>query len=154
MTSPTVVCRSCGNQMLRAVLSLGTTPLANSLLRPEQLAAPEPRYPLDLVFCPCCTLVQITETVPPEQLFGEYLYFSSFSDTVLTNARQISERLAAQLGLNGESLAAEIASNDGYLLQNYQRLGIPVLGIEPARNIAQVAQARGFVPLMLSLTRR
>ena len=144
MTSPTVVCRSCGNQMLKAVLSLGTTPLANSLLRPEQLAAPEPRYPLDLVFCPCCTLVQITETVPPEQLFGEYLYFSSFSDTVLTNARQISERLAAQLGLNGESLAAEIASNDGYLLQNYQRLGIPVLGIEPARNIAQVAQARGI----------
>jgi SAM-dependent methyltransferase len=81
--------------------------------------------------------------VPPEKLFREYLYFSSFSDTVLENARNISGRLAAQLGLDSKSLVVEIASNDGYLLQNYRALGIPVLGIEPAHNIARVAEERG-----------
>jgi SAM-dependent methyltransferase len=123
---------------------LGKTPLANRLLTKEQLREPEPTYPLELVFCPNCALVQITETVPPEELFREYLYFSSFSDTVLENARRIAERMIAERGLDGNSLVVEVASNDGYLLQNYRRHGIPVLGIEPARNIAQVAQARGI----------
>jgi SAM-dependent methyltransferase len=114
-------------------------PLANAYLSREQLACPEPRYPLDLAFCPSCSLVQITETVPPDMLFREYLYFSSYSDTVVRNAEEIVTRLIACRNLNGNSLAGEIASNDGYLLQFYKRAGIPVLGIEPAANIARVA---------------
>jgi SAM-dependent methyltransferase len=114
-------------------------PLANAYLSREELACPEQRYPLDLAFCPSCSLVQITETVPPDVLFREYLYFSSYSDTVVRNAEEIVTRLIASRNLNGNSLAGEIASNDGYLLQFYKRAGIPVLGIEPAANIAKVA---------------
>jgi SAM-dependent methyltransferase len=120
-------------------------PLANAYLTREELARPEQRYPLDLAFCPSCSLVQITETVPPDLLFREYLYFSSYSDTVVRNAEEIVTRLIASRNLNGNSLAGEIASNDGYLLQFYKRAGIPVLGIEPAANIAKVAiQDRGI----------
>lgn len=133
-------CRSCNEANLQMILSLGRTPLANRLLTREQLAEPEPTYPLDLVFCPHCTLVQITETVPPEVLFREYFYFSSFSDTMLQNAEAISQRLITSRNLDRNSLVVEIASNDGYLLQYYQRVGVPVLGIEPAANIARVAQ--------------
>ncbi|HEU5347636.1 MAG TPA: hypothetical protein VFU63_03390, partial [Ktedonobacterales bacterium] len=133
-------CRSCGNSGLDTVLSLGCTPLANSLLTAAQIDRPEQTYPLDLVFCPHCTLVQITETVPPEQLFGEYLYFSSFSDTMLRHARALVQRLLAARRLGPHSLIVEVASNDGYLLQYYREAGVPVLGIEPARNIAEVAQ--------------
>ncbi len=137
-------CRSCGAKELRPVLSLGCVPLANALLTSEQLLQVEETYPLDCVFCPHCSLVQIVETVSPEKLFREYLYLSSFSDTVLTNAAILAERLTERLRLDRASLVAEIASNDGYLLQNYQKRGIPVLGIEPARNIAAVAQQRGI----------
>lgn len=137
-------CRSCNQQHLQQILSLGRMPLANALLKVEQLARPEETFPLDLVFCPDCTLVQITETVPPEKLFREYFYLSSFSDTVLENARQIAGRLTKAGGLNTSSLVMEIASNDGYLLKNYQHQGVPVLGIEPARNIACKAESQGI----------
>jgi len=137
-------CRSCGQAGLKLVLSLGKMPLANALLTTEQLNQPEPTYPLELAFCPHCALVQITETVPPEKLFREYLYFSSFSDTVLQNAREVVERLIPSRGLDRNSLVVEIASNDGYLLQHYHRQGIPVLGIEPAVNVARVAEERGI----------
>jgi len=137
-------CRSCGYADMTTVLSLGETPLANSLLTAEQLDQPEPLYPLDLVFCPRCTLVQITETVPPEQLFRDYLYFSSFSDTMLRHAQELVGQLIDERHLDGGSLAVEIASNDGYLLQYYRDAGVPVLGIEPARNIARVAEERGI----------
>ncbi|HEX8919890.1 MAG TPA: hypothetical protein VF766_00340, partial [Pyrinomonadaceae bacterium] len=126
-----VACRSCTAFGLVTILSLGKTPLANSLLTAEQLTEPEPTYALDLAFCPRCSLVQITETVPPEELFSEYLYFSSFSDTMVAHARTIAERLIESRGLNSNSLVAEIASNDGYLLQHYKKAGIPVIGIEP-----------------------
>jgi SAM-dependent methyltransferase len=125
---------------LSEVLSLGRTPLANALLSAEQLTGAEPTYPLDLVFCPHCTLVQITETVPPEKLFREYLYFSSFSDALLRHAEKIAQQIVESRGLDGDSLVMEIASNDGYLLQYYKRAGVSVLGIEPATNIASVAQ--------------
>jgi SAM-dependent methyltransferase len=137
-------CRACAAPELVPVLALGDTPLANSLLAPDQAGGAEPRYPLDLVFCPRCSLVQITETVPPEVLFGEYLYFSSFSDTMLRHAEALVARLTAERKLGPGSLAAEVASNDGYLLQYYRRAGVPVLGIEPARNIARVAEERGI----------
>jgi hypothetical protein len=143
-----VACRSCGGSELHSILSLGSTPLANSLVRdPAAEAAAEPRYPLELVFCPACLLVQITETVPPEVLFRDYLYFSSFSDTMLAHARELTGRMTAALALDARSLAVEIASNDGYLLQYYKQAGVPVMGIEPARNIAKVAVDRGIPTL-------
>jgi hypothetical protein len=134
-------CRICGQVGLIPVLSLGKTPLANALLRETELAGSEPTWPLDLARCPVCALVQITETVPPEVLFREYAYFSSFSDTMVAHAKSISERLQTSRRLGPDSLAVEVASNDGYLLQWYHRAGIPVLGIEPARNIAKVAES-------------
>lgn len=144
MSRLSIACRSCGHTRLVDILSLGRTPLANALLSADQLGQPEPTFPLDLVFCPHCALVQITETVSPELLFREYLYFSSFADTALLNAQGIVERLIAARHMGGESLAMEIASNDGYLLQFYRQRGIPVLGIEPAANIARVADERGI----------
>jgi SAM-dependent methyltransferase len=144
MTANSYHCRSCGGANTVEVLSLGTTPLANSLLKSEQLTQPEPKFPLDLAVCPDCTLVQITESVPPEALFREYLYFSSFSDTMLQHARTLVERLIPARNLSGDSLVVEIASNDGYLLQYYREQGIPVLGIEPAVNIAVVAEEKGI----------
>jgi SAM-dependent methyltransferase len=121
------------------VLDLGRTPLANSLLTSEQLNGPEASYPLEVVLCTRCTLVQITETVPPEVLFRDYPYFSSFSDTMLKHAATLVNQIRAERQLGAESLAVEVASNDGYLLQFYKQHGVPVLGIEPARNVAQVA---------------
>jgi SAM-dependent methyltransferase len=140
MSVPAPPCRSCGETGLERILSLGRTPLANALLTAGQLERPEPRYPLDLAFCPRCALVQITETVPPEELFREYPYFSSFSDTMVRHARDLAEDLVASRRLDGRSRVVEIASNDGYLLQFYHRRGIPVLGIEPAENVARVAR--------------
>jgi SAM-dependent methyltransferase len=137
-------CRACRSDGLALVLSLGHTPLANSLITREQLKKQEPVYALDVAFCPRCALLQITETISPEALFRDYVYFSSFSDTVCQNAKEISDRLISLHGLGSDSLAAEIASNDGYLLQNYRQRGVPVLGIEPARNVARVAQERGI----------
>ncbi len=141
-------CRSCGSSSLKEVLSLGRQPLANALLTYRQLSEPEPTFPLDLVFCPRCSLVQITESVPPEQLFGHYLYLTSFSDTMLKHSEKLAERLIRERALNGKSLVVEIASNDGYLLQFYKRAGVPVLGIEPAANVARVAEDRGVPTLV------
>jgi SAM-dependent methyltransferase len=143
--SPAIrACRSCGAAELSLVLSLGAMPLANALLTADDLGRPEPRYPLDLVVCAACSLVQITETVSPEVLFREYLYFSSFSDTAVEHARRLAERVSAGRRLSSGSLVMEIASNDGYLLQHYRARGVRVLGIEPARNVAKVAEERGI----------
>lgn len=144
MNNKYFACRACGAVGLIPILNLGRTPLANALLTRDQIDQPETTYPLELVFCPECTLVQITQTVPPELLFREYVYFSSFSDTALQNARMLVERLIAERRLGHGSLASEIASNDGYLLQYYRQHGIPVLGIEPAINIARAAEDRGI----------
>jgi SAM-dependent methyltransferase len=137
-------CRSCDRSGVQPILSLGQMPPANRLLRADQLDAPEPRYPLDLVFCPACSLVQITASIPPEELFREYVYFSSYSETMLASCEALAGRLTRERRLGDRHLVVEIASNDGYLLQFYQRLGVPVLGIEPARNIARVARERGI----------
>jgi predicted TPR repeat methyltransferase len=137
-------CRACGARAIVPILDLGKMPLANSLRTVEERDCPEEFYPLQLVLCTQCSLVQITTTVPPEKLFRHYLYFSSFSDTVLDNARSVVTQMIERLNLGSESLAGEIASNDGYLLQHYRERGIAVLGVEPARNIAQSARARGI----------
>jgi hypothetical protein len=143
-TVSSIACRSCGRRDLVTVLSLGETPLANALLSREQVGQAEPAYPLELAFCANCTLVQITETVPPEVLFRDYVYFSSFSDTMLQHSREIVEQLVAEEELRADDLVVEVASNDGYLLQYYRDRGIPVLGVEPAANIARVAEERGI----------
>jgi hypothetical protein len=137
-------CRACGGARVPLILSLGRMPLANAIIAPDLPAAPEPRYPLELVFCETCTLVQITETVPPELMFSDYAYFSSYSDTMLAHAGRVVDRVIDEQRLGPGSLAAEIASNDGYLLQYYLQAGVPVLGIEPAANIAKVANAKGI----------
>ncbi len=144
MTEAPYRCRSCGGADLFSILDLGQMPLANSLLTAEQLSQPEERFPLALALCRDCALVQITESVSPEKLFREYLYFSSFSDTMLRHAQTLVEKLIPLRGLGEHSLAAEIASNDGYLLQFYRNHNIPVLGIEPAVNIARVAEENGI----------
>ncbi|MEO2035149.1 MAG: class I SAM-dependent methyltransferase [Planctomycetaceae bacterium] len=141
-------CRSCGSSRLSLVLSLGHTPLANALLTEDQLNEPEATWPLDLVRCDDCSLVQITETVPPETLFSDYAYFSSFSDTMVEHAKTIAERLTTDRSLNSESLVVEVASNDGYLLQWYKQAGVPVLGVEPAENIAIVAKNEKGIPTL------
>ena len=137
-------CRSCSSANTQTFLSLGSTPLANALLQPSQEDEVEPRFPLEVAFCEDCALVQLTETIPPDQLFRDYPYFSSFSDTMLTHAETLAADLSRSRQLNGDSMVVEIASNDGYLLQYYRRAGIPVLGIEPALNIAPAAKARGI----------
>ena len=137
-------CRACGGARVPLILSLGRTPLANALVAPGLPEKFEASYPLELVFCEDCTLVQITETVPPELMFSDYAYFSSYSDTMLAHARELVDRVVDEQGLDAGSLAAEIASNDGYLLQYYLQAGVPVLGIEPAANIAKVADAKGI----------
>lgn len=119
-------------------------PLANALLRAEDLDRPEPRFPLALVFCESCALLQITESVSPELLFREYAYFSSNSATMVEHAGVLVARLVRERGLGGDGLAMEIASNDGYLLQHYVRAGVPVLGIDPARNVVEQAVRDGI----------
>jgi SAM-dependent methyltransferase len=123
-------------------------PLANSLLTEEQLSHPEPRYPLELAFCEKCALAQITEALPPEKLFREYSYFSSFSDTLLEHAEKLVATIRRDRRLGADSLVVEIASNDGYLLQYYLRAGVPVLGVEPAVNVAREARERRGVPTL------
>jgi SAM-dependent methyltransferase len=144
MTERQTACRSCGSQELQSFLSLGRTPLANALLTEAQLDQPEETYPLELVFCSQCTLVQLTESISPEKLFRNYVYLSSFSETMLQHAQAIASALIGSKNLDAQSLVVEVASNDGYLLQYYQRQGVPVLGIEPATNIARVAEQRGI----------
>jgi SAM-dependent methyltransferase len=144
MRARQTACRSCGYQELQSFLSLGSTPLANALLTEAQLGEPEETYPLDLVFCSQCTLVQLTESISPEKLFRNYVYFSSFSETMLNHAEALSSALIGSKHLGAQSLVVEVASNDGYLLRCYQREGVPVLGIEPATNIACVAEQRGI----------
>ncbi|MBI4180077.1 class I SAM-dependent methyltransferase [bacterium] len=137
-------CRSCGSNSLDPVISLGDMPLANGLLREIPASArPEPRYPLNVVFCEACSMVQITDIVSPPALFDEYVYFSSTSRTMLAHVEASANRLIGDLGLTDKSLVVEAASNDGYMLQYFVRRGIPSLGVEPAKNIAEEARRRG-----------
>jgi len=149
MNTTDFACRSCGKTGPAAVLSLGSAPLAGTLLTKAQVveaaASPgsEPKFPLDLVFCDGCSLVQILETVPPETMFRDHAYLSSSSETMVKHSEVLVTRVAEERKLGKGSLVVEIASNDGYLLQHYTKLGVPVLGIEPARGAAKVATDRG-----------
>jgi SAM-dependent methyltransferase len=141
-------CRSCGHAGLEPVLDLGRTPLADRLVSAARLGESEPVFPLEVAFCPQCSLLQILETVPPEVLFcDDYPYYSSFSDALLRHSRENVLDLIARRGLGPGSLAVELASNDGYLLKNYVEAGIPVLGIDPAQGPAREAEKIGVPTL-------
>jgi len=140
-------CLGCGAALGDPFLDLGSQPLANALIRPEDAARPEPRLPLAVAYCARCHLVQLTETAPPEALFGDYVYFSSYSESFLAHAEAMADALVARFELGPGRRLLEIASNDGYLLRFVQARGVEVLGIEPARNVAEVARARGIPTL-------
>jgi SAM-dependent methyltransferase len=142
------LCRSCGSGDLRPFLSLGKTPLADALVPADQLDRSQPTFPLDVAFCQTCTLVQILEDVPREQLFVDnYLYFSSFSDHLLRHASAHADNLVTTRGLDSSSFVVELASNDGYLLRNFLPHGVRVLGVDPAPDQAQAARQAGVPTL-------
>ncbi len=139
-----VHCRFCGTSLKCTVVDLGMQPFANRYLEAAELGRPETLYPLRLYVCESCFLVQIEAVVRPEDIFGDYAYFSSYSDSWLRHAKSYTDMIATRLGLQGQSQVVEIASNDGYLLQYFVEKEIPVLGIEPAANVARVAIERGI----------
>lgn len=137
------MCRACGYLLTNTFINLGAMPLANSLLEEEQLYLPEVTYPLHAFICDNCFLAQVEQFNPPADIFSDYVYFSSFSDTCLNHASRYVEDIVQQIGLDEKSFVVELASNDGYLLQHFLRKRIPVLGIEPATNVAKTALERG-----------
>ena len=146
-------CRSCGSSNRAPVLDLGMQPLANAYREPDDVSE-EARYPLALLRCRACTLVQLTGTIPPKLMFDTYHYFSSYASTMVDSMRVLARRLTAERGLTADDLVVEIASNDGYLLKHYMELGIPVLGVEPAQNVAVVAKESGVPTLIKYFTQR
>jgi SAM-dependent methyltransferase len=136
-------CRFCGAPLRQTFADLGLSPLCESYTAADKLREPETLYPLHSFVCDHCFLVQLPEHVSPHAIFEEYAYFSSYSDSWLAHAESYVQAITERLGLGAGSLVIEIASNDGYLLQYFLQRQIPVLGIEPARNIAQTAMAKG-----------
>lgn len=139
-----MTCRFCEAPLRRKFVDLGRAPLSNACLTAEQLRLPEPHYPLCAYVCEECLLVQVEEVVSAEQIFGEYLYFSSYSDAWLRHADAYAKRMTDELRLGAQSLVVEVASNDGYLLQYFRQRGVGVLGVEPAANVAAVATGKGI----------
>jgi C-methyltransferase-like protein/putative zinc binding protein/methyltransferase family protein len=136
-------CRLCGARLTFSFVDLGMSPLCESYLSADQIDAPETFYPLHVLVCDKCLLVQLPAYVSGESIFSDYAYFSSYSTSWVAHARRYAEEMTAKLGLTSGSLVTEVASNDGYLLQHFQTAGIPVLGIEPAGNVATAAMAKG-----------
>jgi len=132
-------CRFCDSTLRHVFVDLGMSPLSNSYLKPGDLARMEPFYPLVVFVCAQCFLVQLEEFESPDHIFSDYSYFSSFAETWVEHARVYTHMIVERLGLNRNHRVVELASNDGYLLQHFVAKGIPVLGIEPAANIAQAA---------------
>jgi len=142
------VCRLCGARLTRTFVDLGMSPLCESYVSADQLDQPEIFYPLHVRQCSSCLLVQLPEYVSGEAIFSDYAYFSSYSDSWVAHAKRFADSMVDRLGLTADSLVIEVASNDGYLLQHFLAQGIPVLGIEPAKNVAEAAQSRG-IPTMV-----
>ena len=136
-------CLFCSAPLRQTFVDLGMSPLCESYLPAEALNQVEPFYPLHAYVCERCFLVQVEQYVSPEAIFTEYAYFSSFSDSWLAHAKAYVDMIASRLGLSGTSRVIELGSNDGYLLQYFVAKGMPVLGVEPARNVAEAAVARG-----------
>jgi 2-polyprenyl-3-methyl-5-hydroxy-6-metoxy-1,4-benzoquinol methylase len=137
-------CRFCGEPLTQSLADVGSTPLSNSYLREEDLERMEPNYPLHARVCGKCFLVQLESFESPQHIFSDYAYFSSYSDSWLRHAKAYAEAMTARFGLGAGSRVVEVASNDGYLLRWFRDAGIPVLGVEPAANVAKVAEENGI----------
>ena len=141
---PVPECRFCGTGLHHTFVDLGMSPLCESFVRADRLNHMEPFYPLHVRICSECLLVQLDEYVSPENIFSDYAYFSSYSDSWVKHAERYVEEIIPRLGLGEQSRVVELASNDGYLLQHFVKRNIPVLGVEPAANVAEVAVAKGI----------
>ena len=137
------LCRFCRAPLRATFVDLGMTPLANSYLAPDEMGAPEPTFPLHARICSACRLVQVDDVAAPEKIFGHYAYFSSYSTSWVEHARRFAVMAKQRWGLGSKSLVIEVASNDGYLLKHFVDMDVPVLGIEPAANVAEAARAAG-----------
>jgi SAM-dependent methyltransferase len=145
---PSRGCMCCGAALTHTFVDLGMSPLCESYVPAEALNRMEPFYPLHTYVCDECFLVQLDEYVSPEDIFGEYAYFSSYADSWVEHMQGYADAITSRLGLGQHSFVVEVASNDGYLLQHFVKKGIPVLGIEPAANVAKVAIERGIPTLV------
>ena len=142
--SPLAVCRLCGAELTRTFVDLGMSPLCESYVSAERLDEAEAFYPLHVRLCDSCLLVQLPAYVSGEHIFSDYAYFSSYSDSWVAHAKRYADAMIDRLSLTPDSLVTEVASNDGYLLQHFLARGIPVLGVEPAANVAAAARSRGI----------
>ena len=140
-------CRFCGTELRHSFCDLGMSPLSNSYIKQQNVQKMEPFYPLHAYVCASCFLVQLAEFESPAAIFSDYAYFSSYSESWLMHARRYVDMMIARFGFDGSSQVIEIASNDGYLLQYFKKRNVPVLGIEPAQNVAKVAEAAGVTTL-------
>jgi hypothetical protein len=147
-------CRFCGSGRTHPFVDLGMSPLCESFLAADALDRMEPFYPLDVFVCERCCLVQLREYVSPEQIFREYAYFSSYSDSWLAHAAAYADAMIGRFGLDAGSFVVELASNDGYLLRNFVTRGVPCLGVEPAANVAKAAERVGVPTLVEFFGRR
>ena len=136
-------CRFCGEPLTSTFTDLGAMPLANSYLDSIEAADHEQAYPLHARVCGTCRLVQVDDMVPPDAIFSDYAYFSSYASSWVEHARAYTEMARQRFGLTAQSQVIEIASNDGYLLQHFVAADVPVLGVEPAANVAEAAEAAG-----------
>src|SRR3954471_273735 len=142
------LCRFCATPLEATFADLGMSPLANSYVEPERANSMEPFYPLHALVCPQCFLVQLAQYESPDHIFSDYAYFSSYSTTWLEHSKRYVDAMVERFGVDGSSHVVEIASNDGYLLQYFKQRGVPVLGVEPAVNVAEVAVAKGVPTLV------
>ncbi len=138
------VCRMCGARLTQTFVDLGMSPLCESYVAEDALDQPEIFYPLHVRLCASCLLVQLPAYVPGEEIFSDYAYFSSYSDSWVAHAKRFADSMIDKLGLTVDGLVTEVASNDGYLLQHFMTRGVPVLGVEPAKNVAEAAQSLGI----------
>src|ERR1700730_13573987 len=141
-------CRSCGGALTVTLADLGLQPASNAFLDSAAAIPREKRYPLRAKVCETCKLVQVDYDVAPEELFGNYVYFSSYSDDWLAHAKAYCETARSRFSLDSSSLVVELASNDGYLLKNFLSMGIPVLGIDPSDTVAAAAEKIGVPTLV------
>ena len=137
-------CRFCKSTLTDIFLDLGTTPMANSFLKSRDLDSMEPLYPLCSYVCSKCFLVQLDEFEKPNEIFSDYAYFSSYSSTWVNHVEEFANKLVSKFKIDKKKTIIEIASNDGYLLQHFKKKNIPILGIEPAKNIANYAESKGI----------
>ena len=146
MTAPK--CRACGAELNHTLVDLGDSPLANSYVTLDRKDTVDNRYPLHARVCGDCFLVQVDDVVPPSDIFSDYAYFSSYSTSWVEHARKYCEQAKDRLSLDAQSLVVEVASNDGYLLQHFVTANVPVLGVEPAANVAIEAEKKGVRSLV------